>query len=168
MRSLLNGKTTNFHPTMMLLYFFPLSLPSTSKLHQSYWAIQGSMSSGCRLSGGELLRSARALTAATSVVLKATQPENIELLQLATTFHSSPMPGAPNLMMAYQLKVSPIYILLLCQASSPLSSFLPPLPLTLLFTTIPLGMWHPSVKTWLSRTRWLWQPNRQHFPCTPS
>ena len=26
-RSLLNGKTTNFHPTMMVQYFLPLSLP---------------------------------------------------------------------------------------------------------------------------------------------
>ena len=61
------------------------------------------------------------------------------------------MPGAPNLMMAYQLRVSPIYMFFVCLALFPLSSFahslLPP-------TTTPLGMWQPSVKTWLSRTRW--------------
>lgn len=50
-----------------------------------------------------------------------------------------------NLMMAYQLRVSPIYNFVFVSGSFP-HSLLPP-------TTNPLGMWQPSVKTWFSRTR---------------
>lgn len=86
----MSSKATNFHPAVMVLYLplgsllfltnFPPSISSSTNLTELFKAVHLLTVLGSTdLSGDELLKSVRAVTAATSGLLKATQPENVEV-----------------------------------------------------------------------------------------
>ena len=95
----MSSKATNFHPAVMVLYLplgsllfltnFPPSISSSTNLTELFKAVHLlTVLSSTDLSD-ELLKSVRAVAAATSGLLKATQPENVEVSNLLEQILSS-------------------------------------------------------------------------------